>query len=129
MKPLRIEAGPHVIEWANRVKSLGIRSVICLMHSKELRYYDDLTGMAEGLLALYSRNDFAVCSIEWPDPAHAATPEVRQALRERVTEIRVQANEAFERLPKPVLLHCSAGIDRSTPVAAYIISRQRRSAA
>jgi protein tyrosine/serine phosphatase len=24
------------------------------------------------------------------------------------------------RLPKPVLLHCSAGIDRSSPVAAFL---------
>jgi protein tyrosine/serine phosphatase len=28
--------------------------------------------------------------------------------------------EAFDELPKPVLIHCSAAIDRTTPVAAFI---------
>ena len=28
--------------------------------------------------------------------------------------------KAFDVLPKPVLLHCSAGMDRTAPVAAYI---------
>jgi protein tyrosine/serine phosphatase len=31
-----------------------------------------------------------------------------------------QVRDAFQRLPKPVLLHCSAGIDRSSPVAAFL---------
>ena len=33
---------------------------------------------------------------------------------------RHEALQAFDNLPKPVLLHCSAGIDRSSPVAAFI---------
>jgi hypothetical protein len=33
---------------------------------------------------------------------------------------------AFDPLPKPVLLHYSAGIDRSSPVAAHIHSRRGR---
>jgi predicted protein tyrosine phosphatase len=37
-----------------------------------------------------------------------------------VDRIKVEASDAFERIPKPVLLHCSSGIDRSPPVAAFI---------
>ena len=32
---------------------------------------------------------------------------------------------AFDSLPKPVPLHCSAGQDRSAPAAAYIFAMRR----
>ena len=122
-KPLASEAGSHVIGWVERVRQLGIRSIICLLHRKELRYYDGLSGMEDGLLPLYRRAGFEVCHLEWADPAHARSEEARAALRERVHEIKINAYEAFQHLPKPVLLHCSAAIDRSTPVAAYIAAQ------
>jgi protein tyrosine/serine phosphatase len=37
---------------------------------------------------------------------------------------KLQALEAFRRLPGPVLLHCSAGIDRTSPVAAFIVEQE-----
>jgi predicted protein tyrosine phosphatase len=99
------------------------------MHPKELRYYDGLAGMEDGLLALYRKMGFKVCHLQWADPAHAKTAEARAALRARVDEIKVKAYEAFRQLPKPVLIHCSAAIDRSTPVAAYIASNVSRDSA
>lgn len=127
-KPLPPEAGPYVIKWVERVRESGIRSVICLMHSKELRYYDDLAGMEDGLLDLYRKVGFRVLHLQWADPAHAKNEEARTALRARVEEIKVRAYEAFLQLPKPVLIHCSAAIDRSTPVAAYIAANVSRGA-
>src|SRR5438552_1864410 len=53
LRPLPRRAGPEVIAWAHRVRTLGVASMICLMHSKELRYYDGLEGMPSGLLDLY----------------------------------------------------------------------------
>lgn len=128
-KPLAQEAGPYVVKWVERVRESGIQSVICLMHGKELRYYDGLAGMEDGLLALYRKVGFRVCHLQWADPAHAKTAEARAALRARVEEIKVRAYEAFRQLPKPVLIHCSAAIDRSTPVAAYIAAKVFRGAA
>lgn len=32
--------------------------------------------------------------------------------------------ETFDRMTKPVLLHCSAGIDRTSPIAAYIVEKR-----
>jgi hypothetical protein len=124
-KPLPQEAGPYVVKWVERVRELGIQSVICLMHSKELRYYDGLTGLEDGLLDLYRKVGFRVRHLQWADPAHAKTEDARTALRARVEEIKVRAYEAFLQLPKPVLIHCSAAIDRSTPVAAYIAAISR----
>lgn len=124
-KPLPPEAGPEVIAWVQRVRDLGIRSVICLMHPKELRYYEGLQDMPGGLLDLYRSHGLEVRHIEWADPAHARTEEAREALRNRVREIKLEAYAAYRRLARPVLLHCSAGIDRSAPVAAYIALQER----
>lgn len=119
-KPLPPEAGPYVLKWIEWVAGNGVRAIICLLHRKELAYYSGLTGMADGLLAAYTKAGLDVCHLEWADPAHAPTPEKRAALVARIDEIKVQALEAFNQGLKPTLIHCSAAIDRSTPVAAYL---------
>lgn len=119
-KPLPPEAGPYVVTWVERICRAGIRSVICLMHPKELRYYDGLIGMEDGLLVLYRQAGLRVCHLKWADPAHGKTAEEREALRGQVTAIKAKALDAFGKLPRAVLVHCSAAIDRSTPVAAHI---------
>lgn len=114
------EARPAVVKWVERINQLGIRSIICLMHHKELRHYDSLELDPDGLLGFYRNQGFYVCHLPWPDPAHARTPEERLSRQQQVERIKREALAAFEELPKPVLLHCSAAIDRTTPVAAYI---------
>jgi len=118
-KPLPPEAGPHVIAGVKRVRETGIRSVICLMHRKELRYYDGLVGMEDGLFSLYRQAGLQIRHLEWADPAHG-TSEEREALKAQVMVIKAKALDAFGRLPRAVLVHCSAAIDRSTPVVAHI---------
>src|SRR3990172_8401946 len=39
-RPLPLDARPLVIRWVAQIKKMGNCSVICLMHSKELKYYD-----------------------------------------------------------------------------------------
>ena len=113
------EAAPHVLAWVRRIRELGIRSIICLMHSKELQHYARLDLGAANLLALYEKVGLSVRHIEWDDPAHR-TGLKPATYAEDLARARVEALDAFDKLPKPVLLHCSAGIDRSSPVAAYI---------
>jgi hypothetical protein len=44
---------------------------------------------------------------------------------QRPPEVNIeQVLRAFDELPKPVLLQCSAAIDRTVPVAAYIASKR-----
>ncbi len=70
------------------------------------------------LVAFLQHEGFRLCSLPWEDPAHSKTDP--SAKRAKLEQIRRDALEAYDRLPKPVLLQCSAGIDRSAPVAAYV---------
>lgn len=118
-KDLPPHASPEVRKWIDRMRTAGIRSIIVLMHPKELRHYAGLDLGAQDLIDLYRKSGFQVRHIPWEDPAHRPASAGYSFQRE-LTRIRAEALQAFDELPKPVLLHCSAGIDRSSPVAAYI---------
>lgn len=114
---LPAEAGPLVIAWVERILGAGICSVICLLPDWQLKRYRGLRGMTDGLLALYETRGLHVRQVACPDPRHEPVE------RGWLEEIKPLAYRMFLELPKPALLHCSAGIDRSSPVAAYIACR------
>jgi len=122
-KDLPPEASLEVRKWVDRMKAAGIRSIISLMHPKELRHYAPLELGAEDLIDFYRKSGFEVRHIPWEDPAHRPASG-RFSFQEELIRVREEALRAFDQLPKPVLLHCSAGIDRSPPVAAYIWAKR-----
>jgi hypothetical protein len=113
------DAVTFVFEWVQRMKDYGIRGIISLMHKKELAHYRNLDLGAESLIELYRKQGFVTREIPWDDPAHRPAFQ-RRSFSQELKRIQVEALQAFDELPKPVLLHCSAGIDRSSPVAAFI---------
>lgn len=121
---LPAEAGPAVLDWVRRIRESDIRSIICLMHQKELKHYAQLDLGAENLIQLYRKAGFGVRHIPWDDPAHRPGLD-RATYADELARVRVEALGAFDELRKPVLLHCSAGIDRSSPVAAFIFHMRR----
>ena len=116
---LPAEAASAVLAWVRCVRHLGIRSVICLMHPQEFKHYARLDLGVKDLLDLYRTEGLVVRHIPWEDPAHRSAVE-RSSYQEELARVRVETLDAFDALPKPILLHCSAGMDRSSPVAAYI---------
>ncbi len=111
-------ATSFLFEWVEFMQVYDVQSIICLMHENELAYYNALDLNASNLVEFYRFQGFKVCHLPWEDPAHSDTDLETIAKQRR--EIRHDALEAFDNLPKPVLLHCSAGIQRSAPVAAFI---------
>ena len=123
-RDLPAEATSEVVRWVRRMYEVGILSIISLMHPKELLHYAQLNFGADSLIEFYRQMGFEVRHIPWEDPAHRSALG-RFTFQEELIRIREEALRAFDDLPKPVLLHCSAGIDRSSPVAAYIWARRK----
>ena len=90
---------------------------------KELRHYAQLDLNSESLIEFYWKEGFEVRHIPWEDPKHRI-PSERGSFATELARVSEEALEAFDTLQKPILLHCSAGIDRSSPVADFIFHRR-----
>jgi hypothetical protein len=116
--PIPAEAKPLVLDWIQQIRLEGIASVISFMHDRDLRCYRDIDLGGRDFVAFLQHEGFHVRPLPWEDPAHSKTdPSVKRA---KLEQTRKAALEAYDALPKPVLIQCSAGIDRSAPVAAYL---------
>ena len=105
-----------VDDWVEEAQAYGIASIICLLDRDQLPLYDRT--LPEGLLRYYADAGFAVAHIPTPDAQQEPfTPEQLEA-----------AWDAYQRLPKPVLVHCSAGYDRTGRVITYLLRRLNDSA-
>jgi hypothetical protein len=119
--PLPVQSFPLIMTWIGMVCDSGIQSVICLLTPKQLERY---AGVHEGgLLGAYREARLAVLHIPVFDEVHPEDAQGCEVLGESVFS---RAYKGFQELPKPVLLHCSAGIDRSSPIAAQIVTRAKK---
>jgi hypothetical protein len=109
--PLTVEARLAVERWVNHMLNAGFQSVISLLEeAQHERYYirGGINLHPGGLYGYYESCGLQVVAVPCTDYQRPPEHQMRQVL------------DAFHRLPKPVLLHCSAAIDRTAPVAAYI---------
>jgi len=68
------EARDEVVKWVDRVKrSVGIRSIICLLDHGEFGRYSTLKLVPGGLLGFYRNQGFCVCHLPLPDPLYLKT--------------------------------------------------------
>ena len=113
--PLPPKAKPLVIAWVERMKEIGFKSVICLLEDRQLdRYY------VRGGLGLHQRGLLGYIESQGLEVRHFPTTDYQRPS----DELTEAAYKAWRQLPKPVLVFCSAAIDRSTPVAAGIAKRE-----
>lgn len=116
---------PLVFEWVAKIRAAGIVSVISFMHDRDRASYAELDLGASDVLSFYEAQGLVVVRLPWEDPHHSKADA--KAKQRELEGCRTRALAAFDELAKPVLLQCSAGIDRSAPVAAYIWQNRRDS--
>ena len=102
------QVSPEVVfQWIAEAKSSGAKSIICLLNDQHLKLYG---APPNGLLQAYRDAGFEVGHVSVLD--HQTPPLSGSELK--------SVEQHFKELPKPILIHCSAGVDRTVAAVRYL---------
>ena len=115
------EAASALFEWLQSLKDHGIGTIVCLANPGELKRYSLVVAPAPDLLSLYKSSGFVVHSHPVEDPAHVAARAVAGVLAQ-LEALKPTILSEYQHRTGAMLIHCSGGMDRSAPVAAFVAS-------
>jgi Cyclin-dependent kinase inhibitor 3 (CDKN3) len=120
---LPCEATDALLTWLLAVRRKGIGTIICLATPGELKRYANVVGTNADLISLYRSEGFVVHHHPIEDPAHVSA-EVRVGILEQLERLKPVVLSEYEERAGGLLIHCSGGMDRTAPIAAFIASRK-----
>lgn len=100
----------EVERWVREAKQLKAKSILCLLDETQLAFYRDVP---TGLIGYYRAAGFEVAQV--PAADHQDPPLSDEQLED--------AWRAFQSLPRPVIIHCSAGCDRTGMAVDHLLQR------
>jgi hypothetical protein len=113
------EARPVLDEWLKSVKNQGIGTIVVLATCNEMKRYASVVTPLADLLALYRSCGFLVHHHPVEDPHHAVG-SAKAELLDQVEALKQVVLAEYGKRTGGMLIHCSGGMDRSAPIAAYV---------
>jgi len=120
------EAASALLEWIASIKHRGVKTIMCLATPGEMMRYASATSPHGDLLSLYRSSGLEVHSHPIVDPAHVA-PHNRTGILKQIESLKPIVLSEYRSRAGALLIHCSGGMDRTAPIAAYIASRSEGS--
>jgi hypothetical protein len=114
-----LEAAPILREWVDSVRDCGMGTIVVLATAGEIRRYSSVALPNPDLLALYRSVGFVVHHHPVEDPAHSPA-SAKAGIMEQMELIKPMILEEYQARTGGMLIHCSGGMDRTAPVAAYV---------
>jgi len=115
------EAASALSEWLDCINGLGIGTIVCLATPGELKRYSLVVSPQPDLLSLYRSSGFVVHSHPVQDPFHAAASE-KTGILEQIEAFKPTILAEYRERTGALLIHCSGGMDRTAPIAAFLAS-------
>lgn len=113
------EATGALSEWLQSVRQEGIGTIACLATPGELKRYAAVVGPDADLISFYRSRGIVVHHHAVEDPAHAPL-EARSGILEQLEQLKPVVLDEYRQRVGAFLLHCSGGMDRSAPIAAFV---------
>jgi hypothetical protein len=115
------EAAPALREWLESLKTHGIGTIVVLATPGEIKRYSSVVAPLPDLLSLYRSFGFLVHHHPVEDPFHALR-SAQAGILDQMEALKPIILAEYEERTGGMLLHCSGGMDRSAPIAAFVAS-------
>jgi hypothetical protein len=116
---LPADAAPALHAWLHALNDHRVGTIVVLATRGELRRYAGVTTPAADLLRLYESRGFQIHHHPVEDPAHAAT-SARAGIRDQIQALKPVILTEYGARAGAMLIHCSGGMDRTAPIAAFV---------